>query len=115
MFSMGRNRESTSTFFTRLASRFDGKRSSNPPSVSLASPASQTSLSTTYCVTPLHRMLIYLILFLQFSNSRTSSSFPFSPTFPQSYSPRVTMHGSASSIVCGSTMATTSGRGFYNR
>ena len=107
---MGRGCGGVSAFFTRLASGFGGSSLSK----SLTSPAPQTSLSTAYCVISFHLMLTYLI---QSSNSRMSSSFPFSPTFPQNRSSPapITMHGSAPSIVCGSTMTTTSGRGFYER
>jgi len=110
---MGRDRDNTSTFFTRLG--FGGKQSSISLSKSLASPAPQTSLSTTYYVVPFRQMLTYLILFSQSSNSRMSSSFPFSLTSPQNRSSPVTVRGSAPSIVCGSTVTITCGRSFYDR
>jgi len=109
---MGRDRESASTFFTGLASGFGGKPTS-PLSKSLSSPAPQTGLSTTSRVTS-NRTLICDILFSQFSNSRTSSSFPFSPTSPQNRSSPVTMDGSTPSILWRPILTTASGCSSYD-
>ena len=67
-----------------------------PLSKPLGPPAPQASLSTNARLTSLDQMLIYSAV--QFLNSRTSSSFPFSLTSPQIHEPLVVVHGSAPRI-----------------
>ena len=89
--TMGCCREKTSTFFTRFAP--------------------QTSLSTSSLISSLDRTLIRSIPLSQFSNSRTSLSFPSSLTSLQNSS--VTTHGFAFKMNWGSTITIGSGCGFY--
>ena len=137
---MDRHREKTSTLLTRLAYGLSRKLSrptvgrspttqagpsettgrspetqTSPSATVDRSPATQTSPSATSRVGSLRRMLIYFILFLQFSNFQMNSSFPFSHTSPPTRTPTVTMPGSTCRTVRGCVTTTMSGRGFYGR
>ena len=111
--TMSRYRGMTPKFFTKLAYGLGVKQ--RPVIVPFGPPASQTSLSTSFRIVPLDRVLICSIPFSQFSNSQTSSSFPLFLTSPQTRSSPVTTHGFASSMVWRSTIVTSSGCNFCDR
>ena len=115
---MTRRREQTLAFFTRLASSLGKKQlpATIPLSKPLASPAPQTSLSTSSCIRSLDRVLTCFISFLQFSNYQTNSSFPSSLISPRTHDLPVTVLGSVLNILWGSVAITISkGCDFYDR
>ena len=95
---MDRYREKTSTLFTGFVHGLSRKQRPviTPLSKSLGFPVPQTSLSMSARLTSLDRVLTYYIF--QFSNSQTSSSFPFYLISPQTRGSPVIVHGSVPRI-----------------
>lgn len=113
---MGRYREKTSAFFTRLTYGLGRKRppATIPPWKPIGPPAPQTSLSTSLCICSLDQALISFIPFSQFSSSQTNLSLTFSLTSPQTHNSLAAMLSSAFHIVWGLLIATIRGSSFYD-
>jgi hypothetical protein len=96
-----RYREMTSTFFAKLANSLGAKQRPAivPLSESLGPPGPQTSHSTSSRISSLDQIPMSSHPTLQFSNSQTNSSFPFSIASPRTRGPPFTMHGSVTSTI----------------